>query len=87
MNIYFGNLTINQWQNIMNIELTKEDYDWLNNHRQEHTEKISENEFHIFELPFEFHCGSNIVEDLINRLSKYNYSNAKNVCRIKESKK
>lgn len=80
--VYFGNVSINKLQEIMGIELIKDDYEWL---KQHHSESVNYDNkgFHIFELPsLQIHCGDDIVDELISRLSKYDYSNSKQTCAV-----
>jgi len=83
--VYFGNVSINKLQEIMGIELTKDDYEWL---KQHHSESVNYDNkgFHIFELPsLQIHCGDGIVDELISRLSKYDWSNSKQTCSVVET--
>ena len=61
--VYFGNVSINKLQEIMGIELIKDDYEWL---KQHHSESVNYDNkgFHIFELPsLQIHCGDDIVDE------------------------
>lgn len=80
--VYFGNVSIDKLQEIMRIELIKDDYEWL---KQHHVECVNYGNkgLHIFELPsLQIHCGDDIVGELISRLSKYDYSNSKQTCTV-----
>jgi hypothetical protein len=82
--VYFGNVSVNQWQGDMGVQLSKEDLEWLNEHRQENAQVVAKDKFHIFSEPRQMHVGSDIVEELVDRLSKYDYSNAKRPCAVIE---
>ena len=82
--VYFGNVSVEQWQSEMGVKLSNEDCEWLNNHRQESAQAISNDKFHIFSEPRQMHVGTKIVDELVARLSKYDYSNAKRPCAVVE---
>lgn len=74
--VYFGNVSLGKFQELMGIELTKDDFEWF---KERHSESVDygDNGFHIFSLPsLQIHCGKNIEEELIKRLTPYDYSNA-----------
>ena len=75
--VYFGNVSINKLQEIMGIELAKDDYEWLKQHHSENVNYDGKG-FHIFELPrLQIHCGDDIVDELISR-----YYNSKQICEV-----
>lgn len=82
--VYFGNMSINEWQTEMGVKLSDEDIKWLEERHQQSAQEIANDKFHIFSEPRQMHVGTEIVDELVNRLSKYDYSKAKRPCAIVE---
>ena len=82
--VYFGNMSINEWQTEMGVTLSEEDIKWLNEHKQESAQSIKNDKFHIFSEPRQMHVGTEIVTELVERLTKYDYSKAKRPCAVVE---
>lgn len=71
MNIKLGNLTIFQFEERIGHKLSEEDRDWLKEHKQENAQHIKKNKLHIFDIPFCIIVGSEISNDLVEMLKKY----------------
>jgi hypothetical protein len=87
IHVYFGNMSIREWQKEMGIELNHKDFEWLEEHRQESAQSIAKDMFHIFNEPLQIHVGNEIADELVARLLKYDYSNANRSCVVVEVKK
>lgn len=85
MNVRFGNLTANQFNQKFDIELSKEDLEYIEKHRQDNAQSISKDRLHIFDTPLGIVAGSDIVEDLMERLRKYRFNHRFYVEERKES--
>jgi len=72
MNIRFGNLTIFQFEDRIGHKLDEEDKNWLKEHRQDNAQHIEKDRFHIFDIPFSIVVGSEISDELVKILIKYN---------------
>lgn len=71
MNARFGNLTISGFETKTEVQFSEEDRKWMEEHRIDKADFKDDDKFHIFELPLGIMAGSNIGEELINRLKKY----------------
>ena len=71
--VFFGNLTVKQLEERTGWEFSKEDYEWLNSHRQDNaTVRSDGNSFHIFDLPFLIDVAPSIKDELLTILTKEN---------------
>ncbi len=85
MNIYFGNLTIEQIEKRAGITLTDENREYMKAHRQEEVNKtpIAEGLWHGFDMPFMIMTGDkNTAEMYKNMLSAYDWSKCKEALQI-----
>lgn len=74
MSIYLGNLSIEEIEKRIGIEIPKDLKEDLIKTRQENadTNKLKENEWHCFDIPFVFVCGSmNFAKKIFNVLNKF----------------
>ena len=72
--VLFGNLTVTEFEEKVNLKLNEKDKIWLEEHRQSSANKIATNEFHIFDMPIRIVCGENIFNELLNIFRSYNLS-------------
>ena len=71
--VFFGNLTVKQLEERTGWEFSKEDYEWLDSHRQDNaTVRSDGNSFHIFDLPFLIDVAPSIKDELLTILTKEN---------------
>jgi len=77
--VYFGNLSVTEFGKRTRLTLSEEDVAWLKAHHSDRT--IHRNDqFHIFDLPsIQIHCGFVIIEELVKRLQKYDWSQSPQV--------
>lgn len=72
MTIQLGNLSIDKLQQRTGWNFSKEDYDFLIEHRQDNAQETAKNKFHIFDIPFMVLCGEEIKDEITKILVKYN---------------
>lgn len=70
--INLGNVSIDKLQERTGWNFSKEDYDFLIEHRQDNAQEIAKNKFHIFDIPFMILCGEEIKDEVKEILMKYN---------------
>jgi len=79
MNIYLGNLTVEQF--IERCKLTgmeEEDKIFINEHRQSDADiKSGSDKLHIFDIPFTVITGNQkLAAEFVKRMGKYDFSNS-----------
>ena len=70
--INLGNVSIEKLQDRTGWNFSKEDYDFLIEHRQDNAQEIAKDKFHIFDIPFMVLCGEEIKDKVTEILVKYN---------------
>ena len=58
MSILLGNMSVEEIEKRLNIELTDEERLFLSNTRQQEAANIAEDKWHCFDMPFVIVCGS-----------------------------
>jgi hypothetical protein len=71
MKLRFGNLSVLEFEKKTGIELSDEDFMWMNLHRTAKASFKDDDQFHIFSLPLMIVAGSNAGEEIVKRLMKY----------------
>lgn len=71
-NMRFGNLTISQLEERIGYTLEEQDRCWINEHIQQSAQNIQKDKLHIFDMPFSIIVGSEIQDELVKILVKYN---------------
>jgi len=72
MNIYLGNLSVEQIEQRLGIELTENNRKELRSSRQEKASGIESNKWHCFDIPFTIVCGGkHFAEKLTKMLTPY----------------
>lgn len=67
-----GNLSIEQIENRLGIELTEKNKAFLKSTHQEEAERIVSGKWHCFDIPFFFACGgSTFTKEIIDIFSPY----------------
>jgi hypothetical protein len=74
MNVYFGNLTVTDFEKKTKVFLSEEDKVFLEEHRMDSANQPLTNKLHIFQEPFQIHCGTGIFQEVLKILQKYDYS-------------
>lgn len=59
MNIYLGNLSIEQIEREYSVVFTEEDKKWLQEHHQDEASNIQSGKWHFFDIPRIMMAGSN----------------------------
>lgn len=59
MNIYLGNLSIEQIEREYSVTFTDEDKQWLSEHHQDEANNIQPDKWHFFDIPRLVMTGSN----------------------------
>lgn len=72
MNIRLGNLTTFQLEERIGHILEEQDRYWINDHIQQNAQHIEKDKLHIFDIPFSIIVGSEISDELVKILKKYN---------------
>ena len=76
MSIFLGNLSIDDIEKRMGINLTKEEKSELNEMRQLNAEQIAKGKWHCFDLPFMIVCGDKpTAEKVVKIFSSHDLSN------------
>lgn len=74
MNIYLGNLSIEQIEREYSVVFTEEDKQWLQEHHQDEADNIQWYKWHFFDIPRVMMTGSNaFAKEIYDRLSKYSF--------------
>lgn len=72
MTAKFGNLTVNEMEQLQEISLTEDVRVKLEKMRQNDAQNIEKGKFHIFRFPFVIDCGDeDTARDVINMLTPY----------------
>jgi len=74
--VYFGNLTVTQFEKKTGVTLTDKDREILENYRMDSANDPLIGRLHIFEMPFQIDCGDDIFEEVLAILKKYDYSHS-----------
>ena len=71
--MFFGNLSIKDFERRTGWTFSDADRKWLESHRQDYADvKFDSGKFHIFDLPFTVSVSAIIKNDLVKILTKYN---------------
>ena len=74
MNIYLGNLSIEQIEREYDVTFSDEDKQWLKEHHQDKADNIHSDKWHFFDIPRVMVTGSNaFAKEIYDRLSKYSF--------------
>lgn len=72
MNIYLGNLSIEQIEREYGVTFSDEDKQWLQEHHQDEADNIQWYKWHFFDIPRVMVTGSNaFAKEIYDRLRKY----------------
>ena len=73
MNIYIGNLSVEQIEKEYQVQFSEEDKTWLKEHRQENVSiAISADKWHCFDIPRIIVVGSvDFRQEILDRLKNY----------------
>lgn len=72
MNIYLGNLSIEQIEREYSVAFTDEDKQWLKEHHQDEANNIQSDKWHFFDIPRVMMVGSyEFAKEINNRFIKY----------------
>ena len=72
--VYFGNVSVSEFEKITNITLTKEHKEWLESVRQDTAKITRKDRLHIFKEPFRVHCGSDIIDKFVKIMHTYDWT-------------
>lgn len=75
--VLFGNLTVTDFEEKVNLKFNEKDKKWLEEHIQSSANKIATNEFHIFDMPTRVVCGKDIFDELLSMFRSYDLSQVK----------
>lgn len=74
MNIYLGNLSIEQIEREYSVMFTDEDKQWLQEHHQDEANNIQSDKWHFFDIPRVMMTGSSdFAKELYDILKKYSF--------------
>lgn len=74
MNIYLGNLSIEQIEREYSVTLTDEDKQWLQEHHQDKASNIQSDKWHFFDIPRVMMTGSHeCAKEIYDRFAKYSF--------------
>lgn len=73
MNIYLGNLSVEQIEKEYQVQFSEEDKAWLKEHRQENVNiKLGADKWHCFDIPRIIAVGSaDFRQEIFDRLKNY----------------
>lgn len=72
MNIYLGNLSIEQIEREYSVAFSGEDKQWLQEHHQNEANNIQSDKWHFFDIPRVMMAGSNaFAKEIYDRFEKY----------------
>lgn len=73
MNIYLGNLSVEQIEKEYQVQFSEEDKAWLKEHRQENVSiKLGADKWHCFDIPRIIAVGSaDFRQEIFDRLKNY----------------
>lgn len=74
MNIYLGNLSIEQIEREYSVAFTDEDKQWLQEHHQDEASNIQSDKWHFFDIPRVMMTGSHeCAKGIYDRFEKYSF--------------
>lgn len=74
MNIYLGNLSIDQIEREYGVVFTEEDKQWLQAHHQAEANNIQSDKWHFFDAPRVMMAGSyEFAKEINDRFAKYSF--------------
>lgn len=74
MNIYLGNLSIEQIEREYSVAFTDEDKQWLQEHHQDEASNIQSDKWHFFDIPRVMMTGSHeCAKEIDDRFEKYSF--------------
>ena len=72
MNIYLGNLSINEMQERTGFDFPKELRDYMDQRKQDSAEDVAHGKWHCFDIPFVLVCGDiQTATEIHNHLKKF----------------
>ena len=85
MALYLGNLSVEQIERRVGIELTEEDREYMRNNRQERVKNIplEHGKWHCYDMPFMIMVSDReTAEAYLRMFRKYDFSNCREALRI-----
>ena len=80
MNAKFGNVTINEMEQLQEIKLSEDVKKRLESMRQNDAQNIKQGKFHIFRFPFVIDCGDeDTAREVIDMLTPYSNQMARHM--------
>lgn len=74
MNIYLGNLSIEQIEREYGVAFSDEDKQWLQEHHQDKASNIQRDKWHFFDMPRVMMAGSNeFAKEIYDMFQKYSF--------------
>lgn len=74
MNIYLGNLSIEQIEREYGVVFTDEDKQWLQEHHQDEASNMQSDKWHFFDIPRVMMTGSHeCAKEIYDRFEKYSF--------------
>lgn len=74
MNIYLGNLSIEQIEREYSVVFAEEDKQWLQEHHQDEASNIRRDKWHFFDIPRVMMTGSHeCAKEIYDRFEKYSF--------------
>ena len=74
LNIYLGNLSIEQIEKEYGVVFTDEDKQWLQEHHQDEASNIQSDKWHFFDIPRVMMTGSHeCAKEIYDRFEKYSF--------------
>lgn len=75
MNIYLGNLSVEQIEKEYRVVFTEEDKQWLQEHHQAEANNIQSDKWHFFDIPRVMMTGSNeFAKEINDRFVNYSFA-------------
>lgn len=87
MNIYLGNLSIEQIEREYSVMFTEEDKQWLQEHHQDEASNMQSDKWHFFDIPRIMMTGSNeFAKEIYDRFIKYSFQGQFRIAWVKKEK-
>ena len=87
MNIYLGNLSIEQIEREYSVVFAEEDKQWLQEHHQDEASNMQSDEWHFFDIPRIMMAGSNeFAKEIYDRFIKYSFQGQFRIVWVKKEK-
>jgi len=75
--VYLGNLTVKDFEERTGVSFSEEDRLTLEDMRINSANEPLAGKLHIFDMPFQIHCGEDVFKKVLGILRKYDYSKSK----------